>query len=81
MFKNELTSILRYCKKKNNINLLKKYKNDIKQTWKVLDAISEKKKCEHSNLSYFVVLNENIINHKKIAANKLFNFLVNIGQE
>ena len=81
MNKNKLTAILKYCKKNFSINLLNKYKNDIKQTVKILKAISKGKKYEHSYLSDFVVSNENTINHKNATANKYNHFFVSIGQE
>ena len=58
------------------MNLLNKYKDDNKQTWKILNAIRKGKKFEHSSLSYFVVSNEYTINEQKVTANK-FNNLIN----
>ena len=56
------------------MNLLNKYKDDNKQTWKILNAIRKGKKCEHSNLSDFVVSNEYTINDQKVTANKFNKF-------
>ena len=81
MYTNKLTAILKYCYKNYYIKLLNKYKDDIKQTWKILNAISKWKKCEHSNPSDFVVNNEYTINHKNVTANKFNSFFVNEGQE
>ena len=78
---NKLTAILKYCYKNYYIKLVSKYKDDIKQTWKILNAISKGKKCEHSNPSDFVVTNEYTINHKNVTANKFNSFFVNEGQE
>ena len=45
-------------------------KDYIKQSWKIFNEISKGKKCEHSDLSDFVVTNEYTINHKKVTSNK-----------
>ena len=40
-YKNKLTAIFKYCKKVYYANLLIRYKNNIKQIWKILNTITK----------------------------------------
>ena len=57
--KNKLTAILKYCKKDYYANLLIKYKNNIKQIWKILNNITKGDKNEHSTLAEFLICKGN----------------------
>ena len=44
-YKNKLTGILRYCEKKNHFTvLLEKNKGNMKETWKIINCLINKKK-------------------------------------
>ena len=42
-YKNKLTGILRYCGKKHFTELLEKNKGNIKETWKIINSLINKK--------------------------------------
>ena len=42
-YKNKLTSILRYCEKQYYSDLLKINKNNMKETWKIINDLVNKK--------------------------------------
>ena len=49
-YKNKLTSILRYCEKQYYSDLLKINKNNMKETWKIINDLVNKKSS--TRLSY-----------------------------
>ena len=63
-YKIKLTAILKYCKKDYYANLLIKYKNNIKQIWKILNTITKGDKNEHSTPAEFLICKGNEINKK-----------------
>ena len=58
-YKNKLTTILKYCKKDFYAKLLIKYKNNIKQIWKILCTITKGDKNEHSTPAEFLICKGN----------------------
>ena len=80
LYKNKLTSIIRYSEKMYYNKLLEKHKNDIKSTWRVLNCVIKKninetcypKEFEHNGI---------VISQKSEIANKFNEFFVNVGPD
>lgn len=67
-YKNKLISIIRQNKKVYYHNLLEQHKNNIQETWKVLNCLI-KKHAVRENYSNFFVRNDQIIDDTKEIAN------------
>ena len=65
--------------KKYYSNLLDENKNNIKEAWKILNTIINKKSKNSAYPQQFNDLNGNIITDEKLAANKFNDFFVNVG--
>ena len=78
--KNKLTGILRYCDKEYYNKKLPLYKNDMKNTWKLLNEAMNSKLKENNFVSHFKC-NDNEIYDKQEMANGFNDFFVNIGPE
>ena len=79
-YKNKLTGILRYCEKEYYNKKLQLYKNDVKNTWKLLNEAINRKMKENNFVSYSKC-NDNEIYDKREIANGFNDFFVNIGPE
>ena len=78
-YKNKLTSILRFCEKRYYNELLEKNRNDIKETWKILNSITKRKKENPKFTDCFEINNKTIKDPKEIA-NGFNKFLLVLGQ-
>ena len=79
IYKNKLVNIKRFCEKKYYSDLLENNKNNIKETWKILNTIINKKTKSSAYPEHFTDSNGRIISDKKRAANEFNNFFVNVG--
>ena len=79
-YKNKLTNILRNCEKDYYSQILENHKNNIKETWKVLNSIVNKtyKNCKKCPTTFFE--NGDKLTGKNIA-DGFNNFFTNIGPE
>ena len=69
-YKNKLTSILRIAEKvlKNYYNSkLQEYKSDMKNTWKILNDITQRKKKNNIVCSEFLIGNKKIVDNREIS--------------
>ena len=79
-YKNKLTSILRHAEKLYYQTKLMQYKNNIKETWKILNEVICKRNTNQQSPNEFVINGETVSNQECIA--KEFNdFFVNIGKK
>ena len=78
-YKNKLVNIKRFCEKTYYSNLLEENKNNIKETWKILNNIINKKGKNPQYPQHFNDLNGDVIKEEKTAANKFNEFFVNVG--
>ena len=62
-YKNKLTGILRYCEKEY-YKKLQLYRNDMKNTWKLLNGVMNRKMKERNFVSHFNY-NDKEINNKQ----------------
>ena len=76
--KNKLTSILRFCEKRYYNELLEKNRNDIKETWKILNSITKRKR-ENPKLTDCFEINNKTIKDPKEIANGFNKFFVSVG--
>ena len=77
-YKNKLTTILRFCEKQYCTQVLDKYRDNVRQTWKVLNDVI-KKKSNASNIPNEFISDEKIVKGRKEIANGFNDFFVNIG--
>ena len=63
-YKNKLTDILRYFKKQHYMELLEKNKGNIKETWKILNSIINKKLREQHTLLNLVTMEPQLLAKK-----------------
>lgn len=77
-YKNKLTDIMRNCKKDYYCKLLDKNKNNIKETWKILNSIIRNQSTS-SGLPEEILDNDKIINDKKEMVEGFNKFFVNVG--
>lgn len=81
-YKNRLTKIMRQCKKKYYNDLLVTNKNDIRETWKILNHISKRKPQNHSiRIPDKMKTSTSEFNNRKSIAEGFNNFFVNIGPD
>ena len=79
-YKNKLTSILRYCEKQYYSDLLKINKNNMKETWKIINDL-----VNNNNIFHKVILptefmkNGSIISGNMNIAEHFNSFFANIG--
>ena len=78
-YKNRLINIKRFSQKEYYSNLLEVNKNNIKETWNILNNIINKKAKKSQYPQQFNDSNGNIITDKTTAANKFNEFFVNVG--
>ena len=78
-YKNRLTSVLRNCEKGYYSNLLAKYRNNIKETWKILNGIIKGKRGSSSDYPDSFIHANTIIKDKKGIVNGFNDFFVNVG--
>ena len=74
-----LKHTIRAAKKGYFENRFYRFKNDIKNTWKVINEFISKKQT-HKKLPLFFIDNYTKITDKKDIANKFNNYFTNIGQ-
>lgn len=80
LYKNKLTSVLSFCKREYYSKLLESHKNNIKETWKVLNGVINKNHKTKSMYPDTFVDNDREVNGKCIADG--FNkFFTNIGSD
>ena len=80
MYKNKLTSIIRYSEKSHYNKLLENHKNDIKGTWKILNSIIKKGNLTTSNYpEVFINDGKYVKSSKQDIANGFNDFFVNVG--
>ena len=77
-YKNKLTGILRYCEKQHYTELLEKNKGNIKETWKIINSLINKKTNGTTYPTEFRSNGTTITGSKNIA-NCFNKFFVNIG--
>ena len=77
-YKNSFEKILK-SSKKHYQNKLEKCRNNLKTTWETMKEIIGKSKVFHQNLPNNLKINKKSITDKKIIANKLNEFFINIG--
>ena len=78
-YKNKLTSILRYCEKQYYSDLLKDNKNNIKETWKIINDLLNKKSSTRSSYPTEFVENGAIISGNMNIVEHFNSFFANIG--
>ena len=77
-YKNQLTYILRCCEKQHFSTLLEASRNNIKDTWKVINGLLNKKSCKRSYPANFINNGATVSGDVNIAEH--FNqFFVGIG--
>ena len=77
-YKNKLTTILRKCEKNYNTKLLELNKGNLKETWRLLNSIINKKKKTMQVGNEFENKGESITGDENIA-NGFNNYFVNVG--
>ena len=77
--KNKLTSILRQCEKEYYSNLLEESKQNIKETWKIINKLLNKKSTKNSSYPSEIKNNGSTISGNKNIAEHFNQFFVNIG--
>ena len=78
-YKNKLTSILRQCEKDYYSNLLEESKQNIKETWKIINKLLNKKSTKKSSYPSEFKNNGSTISGNKNIAEHFNQFFVNIG--
>ena len=78
-YKNKLIGIKRFCEKAYYSKLLEDNKNNIKETWKILNDIMNKKSKKTTNPQNFIDSEGNTITDEKTAANQFNEFFINVG--
>ena len=78
-YKNKLTSILRYCEKQYYSDLLKANKNNMKETWKIINDLLNKKSSTRSSYPTEFMKNGGIISGNMNIAEHFNSFFTNIG--
>ena len=78
-YKNLFEKIKKSSKKHYYQNKLEKCKNNLKTTWKAMKEIIGKSKVFHQNLPNNLKINKKSITDKKIIADKVNEFFINIG--
>ena len=76
-YKKNLTSILRYCEKNYLSDLLNRYSKNTKETWKILNNITNTK----NNRSMTLFYNGKLIDNKQAVANDFNDYYINIAHE
>ena len=79
-YKNKLTGILRYCEKDYYNKKLQLHSYDMKNTWKLLNEVINRKMKQRNFISHFNYNNNEIYDKQEIA-NGFNDFFVNIGPE
>ena len=77
-YKNKLTYVLRCSEKTYYSKLLEKQKNNVQNTWKILNTIINKQFNTPEYPTYFVSNNKQISENKAIA-NGFNNYFTNVG--
>lgn len=77
-YKNTLNNLLRKAKRNYYHNLLEKYKNNIKSTWRILNSATSKK-IKQKELHKIFCEGTNTITDKNIIAEKFNDFFTNIA--
>ena len=77
-YKNKLTNIIRTSKKDYFHKLLDQHRNNIKETWKILNGLI-KKSTRNAEYPNFFKKEENIIDNEMEIANEFNTFFVNVG--
>ena len=78
-YKNKLTSILRYCEKQYYSDLLKINKNNMKETWKIINDLVNKKSSTRLSYPTEFMKNGSIISGNMNIAEPFNSFFANIG--
>ena len=78
-YKNKLASILRYCEKNYFSDLLNRYSKNTKETWKILNNITNTKNKNNTSMSLFY--NGKLIDNKQAVANAFSDYFINIAHE
>ena len=78
-YKNKLTSILRYCEKQYYSDLLKIHKNNMKETWKIINDLVNKKSSTRLPYPTEFIKNGSIISGSMNIAEHFNSFFANIG--
>ena len=78
-YKNKLTSILRYCEKQYYSDLLKINKNNMKETWKIINVLVNKKSSTRLSYPTEFMKNGSIISGNMNIAEHFTSFFANIG--
>ena len=78
-YKNKLTSILRYCEKNYFSDLLNRNSMNTKETWKILNNITNTKNKNKTSISLFY--NGKLIDNKQAVANAFNDYFINIAHE
>ena len=77
-YKNKLTTILRNCERNYYSNLLEKHKNNVKETWKVLNSVINKTKSNDSNFPDTFQDGDKTLCDKSKIAEGFYKFFVGI---
>ena len=78
--KNKLTSILRYCENNYFSDLLNRYSKNTKETWKILNNITNTKNIKNTT-SMTLFYNGKLIDNKQADANAFNDYFINIAHE
>ena len=78
IYKNKLTGILRHCEKQHYTELFEKNKGNIKEKWKIINGLINKK-TKGTTYPTELRSNGNTITGNKNIANCFNHFFVNIG--
>ena len=78
LYKNKLTTILRFAEKSYYSSLLVANRGDAKNTWNVLNTVINKKMCQNELPKHFECNGEDV-SDTSIIANKFNNFVATIG--
>ena len=78
-YKNKLTSIKRFCKKKYYNELLENNKNNVKRTWKVINEILNKQVKQSDYPDIFKNEDGNPVRGYTNIANTFNDFFINVG--
>ena len=78
-YKNKLTSILRYCEKQYYSDLLKVNKNNMKETWKIINDLLNKKSSTRPSYPAEFMEHGSIISGNMNIAEHFNSLFANIG--
>ena len=79
MYRNKLTNIKRFCEKNYYTKLIENNKKNVKNIWRVLNEIINKKVKSNEYPDQFKTEDGSIISDMKTIANKFNEFFVNVG--